>query len=267
MQNSALDNHWWYYSVQKPSGEFYKGIYRDDMILLPRKNLAKINLKEMKVLDICTMEGLIPTLMCKSGAKEVYATDSERPSGYPENGNDSTKSNIMKMNEIKKIHNVDFDFSIVPEKKSVYEHLKSISVGQFDFINLSGLLYHVYSPMHWLGAVRPLVKNRGLAIISTNVTFDENSSMTFNAKGTLQDNITTYWYISVPLLDYMLRYFRLKPIDAEYSVYDNGYGYMSVICQAEQNVISNPDDKWMKASALHSWDSKWFGGLEELSTS
>lgn len=260
--SSDLQNEWWYYTVQKPDGDYYKGIYRDDMVLLPRKNLAKIDLKGRSALDICTMEGLMPSIMCKSGASEVFATDSARPGDYPEEGNDTIKANTAKMAEIKRIHNIEFDYSIVPQKTTVFEHMKEKKTNQFDLINLSGLLYHVYSPMHWIGSVRPLVKNGGLAIISTNVTFDEKQIMLFNDKGCLQQNLTTYWYISVPLFDYMLRYFRLRPIRAEYSVYEDGHGYLSVICRAEPNVIADADDPWMEASAWHSWDSKWFGGLE-----
>jgi 2-polyprenyl-3-methyl-5-hydroxy-6-metoxy-1,4-benzoquinol methylase len=262
MFNNDLEKEWWYYTIQKPEGDFYKGIYRDDMVLLPRKNLAKINLKGKSALDICTMEGLMPTIMRKSGASEVFATDSARPGDYPEDGNDTIKSNLAKMDEIKRIHNVEFDYSIVPEKTTVFEHMHQRGFDQFDLINLSGLLYHVYSPMHWIGSVRPLVKNGGLAIISTNVTFDEKQIMLFNDKGCLQNNLTTYWYLSVPLFDYMLRYFRLRPIRAEYSVYEDGHGYMSVVCRAEPNVIADSSDQWMESSAWHSWDSKWFGGLE-----
>ena len=37
-----LSDIWWYYTVEREDGGFYKGVYADDMILLPRANLAKI---------------------------------------------------------------------------------------------------------------------------------------------------------------------------------------------------------------------------------
>lgn len=134
-------------------------------------------------------------------------------------------------------------------------------------MNLSGLLYHVYSPMHWIGSIRPLIRDGGLAIISTNVTFDETMTMHFNDKGGLQPNLTTYWYISVPLFDYMLRYFRLRPIRCEYVKYADGHGYMSVICRGEEAPIADPDDAWMAPSAFHSWDSVWYGGVDMVGRS
>ena len=264
--NLDLDSAWWYYTVEKSPGIYYDGIVPHDCVLLPRKNLSKIDLDGMKTLDVCTMEGLMPTIMCKSGASEVHATDSARPTGYPDDAPDSLPTNLIKMEEIKRLHGVDFTYSVIPEKTSVFEHLSKSSQNQFDLVNLSGLLYHVFSPMHWIGSIRPLVKNGGFAIISTNVSFDGSHTMVFNSKGGLQTNLTTYWYISVPLFDYLLRYFRLRPLRAEYSMYDDGNGYMSVVCRAEENVIRDSDDEWMEPSAWHSWDSKWFGGLEMTAT-
>ncbi|GLS46550.1 hypothetical protein [Methylobacterium brachythecii] len=259
---SKLEDSWWYYTVEKPDRSFFKGVYNDDMILLPRKNLSKIDLKGRKVADICTMEGLIPTIMCKSGASTVVAADSARPSVLKDPGVDTIEMNLRKIDYIKNLHGVDFYYEEIPEKVPAYAHLLGRNTGQFDLVNLSGLLYHVYSPMHWIGSIRPLIRDGGLAIISTNVTLDPTHIMQFNQKGELQMNLTTYWYISVPLFDYMLRYFRLRPIRCEYMKNNGHEYYMSVICRAEEGVIADPDDGWMENSAFHSWDSIWYGGLD-----
>lgn len=258
---SSLADAWWYYTVEHKPEAFYQGIYRDDMVLLPRRNLSMIDLTGQRAIDVCTMEGLIPTLMAKGGASEVYATDNARPSDYPDDGNDSLYYMRRKVKAVRQLHNVDWNYEIIPEKTGVFDHLSRMNVGQFDVLNLSGLLYHVYSPMHWLGAVRPLIKDGGLVIISTNIKFTDEMSMFFNAKGYPQNNLTTYWYPSVPLFDYMLRYFRLMPVRALSFRDDDGFGYVSAVCRATENVIADPDDSWMEPSAWHSWDSKWFGGL------
>jgi SAM-dependent methyltransferase len=259
----VLSDSWWYYTVEREDGGFFKGVYPDDMVLLPRHNLAKIDLRGRKALDVCTMEGLMPTLMCKGGASEVVATDNARPSNYPEHGNDTISEMVPKIDEVRRLHGVDWRYEIIPEKVPVSQHLLGKGFGQFDLVNLSGLLYHVYSPMHWLGAIRPLIRDGGLAIISTNIAYYDLPVMFFNEQGSLQTNLTTYWYPTVSLFDYLLRYFRLMPIDVAFSnSQPPDKGYMSVICRAVPDVVADPHDQWMQPSAWHSWDSMWYGGLE-----
>ncbi len=258
-----LPDIWWYYTVEREDGGFYKGVYPDDMILLPRANLAKIDLRGRKTLDVCTMEGLMPTLMAKGGAAEVVATDNARPSGYPLTGNDTISEMVLKIDEVKRLNGVNWRYEVIPEMVPVARHLLSQGFGQFDLVNLSGLLYHVFSPMHWLGAIRPLIRDGGLAIISTNVAYYDLPVMAFNEMGSLQPNLTTYWYPTISLFDYLLRYFRLCPVDALYSrSQPPDKGYASIICRALPDVIPDPEDKWMRESAWHSWDSMWYGGLE-----
>ena len=255
-----VEDEWWYYTVELTPGKWVKGIYPDDMVLLPRLNLSKIALSGHSALDVATMEGLMPILMAKAGASDVVAVDFERP-GAPTEGSDSIPTNRRKLEFLQSAHGVDFNFGVVPEGSTAFDYLMTSSRTQFDLVNLSGLLYHVFSPMHWLGSIRGLVKHRGLAIISTNVVRTPQMIMEFNDRGRLQPNLTTYWYMSVPLMDYMLRYFRLRPIRAEYSEYpDSEFGYLSVVCRAEENVVAADGDSWIEDSAWHSWDSKWFGG-------
>ena len=41
--------------------------------------------------------------------------------------------------------------------------------------------------------------------------------MEFNNAGRIQEEANTFWYVSVPLLDYMLRYLALAPIDCSFT--------------------------------------------------
>jgi SAM-dependent methyltransferase len=214
------------------------------------------------------MEGLMPTLMMKGGATEVVATDNARPSAYPKTGNDTISEMVMKIDEVKRLNGVNWRYEVIPEMVPVASHLLSHGYGQFDLVNLSGLLYHVFSPMHWLGAIRPLIKDGGLAIISTNVAYYDSPVMAFNQSGSLQPNLTTYWYPTISLFDYLLRYFRLMPIDMLYSrSQPPDKGYASIICRAMPDVVIDPGDDWMKPSAWHSWDAMWYGGLEMVGRS
>ena len=121
--------------------------------------------------------------------------------------------------------------------------LRKSGRASFDVINLSGLLYHVFSPLMVLAGVRPLLKRNGLMIVSTNVVVDDAFTMQFNNAGRLQEEINTFWYLSVPTLDYLLRYLKLAPIDCLYIphrdvksfarlVTDVESGYLSVVCRA-----------------------------------
>ena len=132
----------------------------------------------------------------------------------------------------------------------------------FDLINCSGLLYHVFSPLMVLAAVRPLIKRGGLLLLSTIVTLDSAYTMHFNAGGQLHAEANTFWYPSVRLLDYLLRYMRLRPIDCAFLSHsdapppgvdpgDRASGYLSVVCRAIERADA---DQWMKDSAATSWD-------------
>ncbi len=89
------------------------------------------------------------------------------------------------------------------------------SIGdRFDIVVLSGILYHVYSPFHLLGYARSLVRPGGLVIIETAAILDQSYSMQYN----FQSDGYVYhwwdvWFMSVPLLDYLLRLCRLAPLD------------------------------------------------------
>jgi SAM-dependent methyltransferase len=254
---------WWYYTVEREDGGLYQGVYDDNMVLLPRANLAKIDLRGRKTLDVCTMEGLMPTLMQKGGAAEVVGTDNARPSAYPRFGTDSIEEMTPKIEYVRAMSGTNWRYEVIPEMVPIGRHLLAHGFGQFDLVNLSGLLYHVYSPMHWLGAIRPLIRDGGLAIISTNVAYYDSPVMAFNESGSLQPNLTTYWYPTISLFDYLLRYFRLMPIDALYSrSQPPDKGYASIICRAMPDVIADPGDDWIKPSAWRSWDSMWYAGLE-----
>ena len=113
--------------------------------------------------------------------------------------------------------------------------------GTFDYVNLSGVLYHVFSPMHTLASARPLVKKNGLFMLSTNVVNEQSDLMHFNTAGKLQTEPNTFWYPSIPLLEYMLRYFNFAPIDCLYSRHPSNSplhvpgkecGFISIVCRA-----------------------------------
>jgi hypothetical protein len=116
-----------------------------------------------------------------------------------------------------------------------------------------------------LAGVRPLLKRSGLMIVSTNVAHIADYAMEFNQAGRWQDEPNTFWYPSVPLLDYLLRYLKLAPIDCVYLphtnirsdiryVGDKPSGDIAVVCRAVDDLLPTSGDGWMKESGRYSWE-------------
>lgn len=245
-------NMFWYYQAELLPGLFTKGIYPRDLPMLPRIMLRQCDPAGMSFLEMGPMEGLMPVLMKRRGADRVLAVD-------------AIDGCAEKMEALKHYYGVDFDFKTVGLMYDLYRKLDGEA---FDIINCSGLLYHVFSPISILAGLRPLVKRNGLFVVSTNIIQDPGYFMEFNNAGRIQDESNTFWYISVPLLDYMLRYLALAPIDACFLWhsslaqpgvrlrFDKPSGYMSVVCRAVDDVIPSQGDGWMARSAEHSWERR-----------
>jgi 2-polyprenyl-3-methyl-5-hydroxy-6-metoxy-1,4-benzoquinol methylase len=246
---SSVTNDWWYYNVELAPGLVTRGTHLPRVPMMPRMLLRQAGLRGMKCLDIGSMEGLIPTLMARQGAARVLATD-------------ALPHCEKKMNVVKQIYDVDFDFRQIGLLYDLAVKLKD--EGGFDLINLSGVLYHVFSPMHVLAGIRPLLKKNGLMIVSTNVMNQGGHSMEFNTRGRLQTETNTFWYHSVPMLETLIRYFRMVPIDCLYSPHSEvnpanyapgvNSGYMSVMCRAVDEPEIDDKDVWAAQSRAASWE-------------
>jgi 2-polyprenyl-3-methyl-5-hydroxy-6-metoxy-1,4-benzoquinol methylase len=235
---SGLYNRWWYYSIELLPNIVTRGIYANDLPMLPRIMLRRCKLEGISCLDLGSMEGLIPVLMCRGGAKEVLATD-------------AVDFCIDKMEAVKHYYNVNFDFKIVGSMYGLSDKLDGRS---FDLINCSGLLYHVFSPLMVLAGLRPLLKRNGLIIVSTHIVLEDGFFMEFNNSGKMESEANTFWYMSIGLLDYLLRYLKLAPVDCVYYPYGKRFGYASVVCRATDMILPTEDDKWMRQSARSSWE-------------
>jgi 2-polyprenyl-3-methyl-5-hydroxy-6-metoxy-1,4-benzoquinol methylase len=258
MLRSKLYKDFWYYSVELMPNVITNGQYPETMPMLHRMLMRNCDLTGADCLDIGSMEGLIPTLMCRQGARRALATDFN-PHCY------------LKMSALKKYYDVDFSFKPIGHLYDLSKKIASPKWPGFDLINLSGVLYHVFSPFHVLAGVRPLLKKDGLIIVSTNVVDRDGFAMEFNNSGRLQREPNTFWYLTIPMFDYMLRYFQLAPIDCLYykmprdykhkhppkdadQWFDSNPGYLSVICRAIDDKGAAFDDSWMSSSISQSWE-------------
>lgn len=260
LRNSELYKQWWYYGIELLPDVVTKSTFPQDFPLLPRMLLRNCDFSGGDCLDIGSVEGLIPVLMCRQGARRVVATN---PHLY----------NYDKVQAVRKYYRAGFDFRQIG---SLYDLSKKFGGSQgFDLINLSGVLYHVYSPMHVLAGLRPLLKKDGLMIVSTNVVNRLGFTMEFNERGKLQREGTTFWYPTIPLFDYLLRYFKLLPLDALYYPYGPGdqvrytpdfeSGYLCVVCRATDEPAFGSDDEWALDSIDDSYETILLWDQERLS--
>jgi hypothetical protein len=99
-------------------------------------------------------------------------------------------------------------------------------------------------------------------VVSTNVVNRQDYTAEWNAGGRLQPETNTFWYLSIPTFEDMLRYFRLRPVDCLYTRHSAGHGlpnahgldtgYLSVLCRAtDEETVS---DRWSMASRAQSWE-------------
>src|SRR5260370_2225651 len=155
LEKSDLFTGWWYYSVELLPGLITRGQYPDSFSMLPRILLRNCDLHGTTCLDLGSMEGLMPVVMCRQGAKAVLATDAI----------DHCRE---KMAALRYYYKASFEFERVGLMYDLNNKLRKLGRVSFDLINLSGLLYHLFSPLMVLAGVRPLLKRNALMIVSTN---------------------------------------------------------------------------------------------------
>jgi SAM-dependent methyltransferase len=195
--------------------------------------------------------------MVRGGAKRVLAVD-------------GTDHCAEKLAAVQHYYRAPFEYRTVGPMYSLSEKLDGEG---FDLINCSGLLYHVFSPLMILAGLRGALKRNGLMVVATNVIVDRGFVAEFNAGGALQEEINTFWYLSTGLLDYLLRYLRLVPIECLYQPHDamdtpwrmktgKDSGYAAILCRAIDHELPAEGDQWMAQSARDSWEYEWIPDWE-----
>jgi 2-polyprenyl-3-methyl-5-hydroxy-6-metoxy-1,4-benzoquinol methylase len=248
---SDLYKAWWFYDAELFPGVVREGIFPKTMPLPARMLLRNCDLSNCDCLDIGSMEGLIPILMRKQGAREVLATDFNYHC-------------YQKLLALASAHQADIRFKKVGLLYDLNRKIPDRRLRGFDVINVSGVLYHVFSPMHVLAGLRPLLKKNGIMIISTNVIDRDDCSMEFNESGKMQEEPNTFWYMSIHMLDYMIRYFQLLPLDYVLYKYPpsdavrhaEGFDvyYLGVACRATTDRGAQFNDEWLSRSLTTSWE-------------
>jgi SAM-dependent methyltransferase len=201
---------------------------------LTRALLQRADLNGQDCLDIGTMEGLLPILMQRRGARSVTAYD--RPSAL-----------TSRIASVKKRFDADFDFvSGFP----LAELPAKVGHRTFDVVVMSGVLYHLFSPLAGLAIARGLLRNGGLMIVETGAIISDEMVMYWNSASRFKGE--AYFYPSVACLDYFARFLRMEVIDSTFLGWGTIDGLViarvAFACRAVSDVPGDPDDHFIKGT-------------------
>jgi SAM-dependent methyltransferase len=239
---------WWYSKIELAPGVFTPGQDHHN-VGITQKLLRGCRVAGSKCLDIGAMEGVLATRMTRMGGN-VIAVD----------GTDATP----KINAVKNAYGVEFTYlpSVgcmelvdrlmdrhVPlacrrprEGKPTMDHC-------FDVVVCSGVLYHVWSPLHVIASIRSLMRPGALCVIETAFKHGREHTMAFNfqPEGYLYQHWSNTWFLTDSLLDHLLRLAHLRPIDCLHmGAGGNGVGRIAVVCRAVEDVVADPAEDQMR---------------------
>lgn len=215
--------------------------------LLPvARLLGSVKLKGLRCLDIGTMDGKMAFLMERQGASEVVAVDVF---------NRDTITSLIGLFGSKVKYQSGVRGEDLPKLRD--------SFGWFDFVLCVGVLYHVYSPLSMILAVRGLLKNGGLAIFESACLDDtKNVTLTLN-RGDIYDDHTTIWVPSIACLQWMLTYAGFRPVACGTLLGSvSGVPRHAVLAEAISPGEENDSHPWI--NAMHQGRASWAFGYEYL---
>ncbi|HEX2054737.1 MAG TPA: methyltransferase domain-containing protein [Actinomycetota bacterium] len=236
LKDSGFLRRGWYYSIELAPGVFTPG--RGLVNLgLTRTLLNGCDVEGRRCLDIGTMEGAVPVLLSRRGASKVVGVD--------------ILAHDPEVELVRRFTGARFDYhSGLTHQQTV--PFVSREHGAFDLVVFSGVMYHTFSPLHALATARSLVRTGGLLLVETNSAVDEESAMFFNTEGRFSEDGSTYFLTSVRLLEYLLRYFKLQPLDCVAGPHTPDGGKkaarVAVICRAMGEMPADADP-WMRSAA------------------
>ena len=197
VQQFINEEPFWYSTIELAPGVFSPGLSIPS-IALTRAALKAIPLDGLKCLDVGTVEGVVPVLMTRRGARDVVAYDRIDWS--------------RKVNFVKACYGVDFRYISGMNYGNFQAKSLRLGVHPFDLIVFSGVLYHMFDPLGGLLRTRSMVRQGGLVIIETSALMNEVMAIFFNAEAWIIPP-PNYFVPSLACLEYLLRLCRLVPLD------------------------------------------------------
>jgi SAM-dependent methyltransferase len=249
LKSHPIFNFRWYHALELMPGVMTAGC-RFDNVILTRQLLKGIDVAGMNCLDIGAMDGLVSYLCERRGAKRVVAYDRQsRVADVFTNGDRFRFARESLGSRIDYLWNV-------PISQIKAESAK-LDLPLYDVVVFSGVLYHMFDPMAGLAWVRNLVRDGGLLLIETAALLDPGYALHFNHQGRFYPS-TDYWFTTIPILDYLLRFFHLRPIDCRYLHHRDVDGLpvirAGVLCRAEPYRLQEVGDEWMRLADTQLFD-------------
>jgi len=237
----------WYYTIELLPGIFSRGAEYPSAVM-NRELLRRCKLTDREVCDIGTMEAIIPILAKRQGAKSVVALDAV----------DLTE----RVRLVQQCYGVEIEYyprvslnrtkEFLGERASLSRYWGQRRVERgFDVVTLTGVLYHVFSPLHLLGLMRTLLRPGGLLILETAASCHDRYTQdwVFHGKGWIYPSGTNTWFPTLRLLDHCLRFFKLKPIDCVHLPINNDIVRVALVAVAIDEPISlKAESEWFLTS-------------------
>ncbi len=115
---------------------------------------------------------------------------------------------------------------------------------------MSGMLYHLFSPLAGFAIARGLVRNGGLMIVETAAIIADEPAMYWNSACRFGGE--SYFLPSVACLDYFARFLRLEIIDCaclEWTAVDGlRTARVAFTCRAITEILGDPDDHFIEGT-------------------
>ena len=185
----------WYYSIEHAPGEWTSGMDFAPTAMT-RRALQATGVEGQACVDLGSMDGLIPTVLARRGAKRVLSYDRLDFS--------------EKMTFLQEKLNVGFEYRYGMSLRDFRD--QHANDAGFDVGIFSGVAYHMFDPMAGLLLARSMVREGGIMIVETATVVSEEQAAFFNAEARFYPG-DNYWLFSVANLDYLLRMARLAPLE------------------------------------------------------
>ncbi len=220
----------WYYRIQLTPEVWTTPAHVFESVALTRMLLSRAEVRGASVLDIGTMEGMIPVLARAAGANHVVAYD--------------------------RLPNLRARVALVQRAyKREFEHCTGQSLfdfrrqrqEQFDVVVFSGVLYHMFDPLGGLVLAASFAKPGGLFIFESSAVVRDDCALHFNRRGRYYPG-TNYFQPTPDALDHFFRFIGLAALDGEYIVQrtiPTPIIRIAVACRVVAKSLPTPDDTWM----------------------
>lgn len=222
----------WYSTMELSPGVFSPGL-NIPTVSGPRQIIRQMNVAGLDCLDVGSVEGMLAVLMGRQGAKSVTAYDRIDWSS--------------KIAFVKRCYGADFEYISGCNYFCFLDAAKKTRGFPFDFVNFSGVLYHMFDPLGGILRTRSLVRDGGFVLLETSALIREEVAVYFNDEGRLLPP-PNYCVPTVAWLDYILRLCRLRPVDVLHSATENhapsAHTRICVVCQAENTPLVFQDGRW-----------------------